>query len=579
MRRLPMIVLKFGSSVLTHERQLPAAGHEIYRWVREGWRVLAVVSALGDETDHLFDQACQYGESANASLVASLVSTGEATSAALLALTLDRAGLSVSLLDAARLGLRARGPILAADPLGIDLAVVERAFEEYSVVVVPGYVGVGEDGGAVLFGRGGSDLTAIFLAKLLEANACRLLKDVNGLYEHDPTIAHVVPPRRYRTLTFDAALALDGGVVQSKAVHFAKAHDLNFEVAALGSDDPTLVGPRIIEHYRGESACARLTVGVLGLGSVGLGVYRTLMQATDRFDVVGVAVRRAGSQDEIDASLLTSDPWDVLRREPDVIVELMGGTVPAKEIIAAALARGIHVVTANKAVMAGEAHQLHQIAERSGARLLYSAAVGGAVPMLEAVARATAEGPLREIEGVVNGTTSFVLDKIAGGFDFDEALQLARAKGFAEANPACDLDGTDVAHKLTLLAYAGFGVRLRHNAIRRTGIAPSDLNWVRRSAEAGLTVRLVGRLKRKRDEILASVAPEALEPRHPLARSAGECNCLLIQPINGDPVYLYGKGAGRWPTTEAVFADLLDLVRHAQSAELRPALEPLRRRS
>jgi homoserine dehydrogenase len=579
MHRLPLIVLKFGSSVLSHDRRLVVAVHEIYRWVREGWRVLAVVSAIGDETDHLFDRARQYGDSLNDSVVASLVATGETTSAALLALALERAGLPAILLDAARLGLRARGPVLMSDPYEVDCDVIARTFEEYPVAIVPGYVGVGEDRGVALFGRGGSDLTAIFLATQLGADACRLLKDVNGLYERDPALVSALPPRRYKTLTFDAALALGGGVVQPKAVHFAKTNGLEFEVAGLGTGDPTYVGARTVGFYQNDFAPARLTVGVLGLGFVGLGVYRALMQATDTFELVGVAVRSVGAREEIDPPILSGDPWEVLNREPDVVVELMGGTVPAREIIAAALERGIHVVTANKAVMARDGEQLHRIAKLSGARLLYSAAVGGAVPMLEAVARVASQGPIREIEGVLNGTTSFVLDKLAGGTSFDEAVELARAKGFAEADPTYDLDGTDAANKLALLARAGFEVSLPLSAIRRTGIHTCDPDWVRVSSEAGFTVRLVARVKRKDEEIRACVAPEALPPGHLLARSAGEGNSLLVHPISGDPVYLYGKGAGRWPTTEAVLADLFEIARDAKRAELRPALQPLRGRS
>lgn len=579
MRRLPLIILKFGSSVLSHDSRLAVAGHEIYRWVREGWRVLAVVSAIGDETDQLFDRARRFGDSLNDPVVASLVATGETTSAALLALALDRAGLPALLLDAARLGLRARGPALTADPYQIDLAAVTRTFQEYPVAIVPGYVGVGEDGRDALFGRGGSDLTAIFLATQLGAQACRLLKDVNGLYESDPAVFHDLPPRRYKTLPFDAALALGGSVVQPKAVHFAKAHGLEFEVAGLGIGDPTRVGAHTIEFYPDDFAATRLTVGILGLGFVGLGVYRALAQVPDTFKVIGVAVRCVSDRPDVDPDLLTGDPWDVLRREPDVIVELMGGTVPAREIIATALERGIHVVTANKAVMALDAERLQSIGKHTGARLTYSAAVGGAVPMLEAVARLAAEGPIREIEGVINGTTSFVLDKVAEGTAFDEAVQISRAKGFAEADPTYDIDGSDVANKLALLARAAFGAPLPSYAVRRTGIDTCDPHWVRASAEAGFTVRLVGRLARDGKEIRARIAPEALPPGHLLARTAGESNCLLIHPTAGESLHLYGKGAGRWPTTEAVVADLFDLARDARSAERRSDLKPLRGRS
>src|SRR6185295_1771419 len=176
-REPPLAVLKFGSSVLPREDDLPRAVHEIYRYYRRGWRVVAVVSALGETTDRLAAQAKRFGADPAAHGVTALLSTGETTAAALLCLALDRAGVPATLVDPRRARLRTEGPPLDAEPRGLDGPLLERELRERPVAVFPGFYGVARDGGVALLGRGGSDLTALFLAHRLGAAHCRLLKD------------------------------------------------------------------------------------------------------------------------------------------------------------------------------------------------------------------------------------------------------------------------------------------------------------------------------------------------------------------------------------------------------------------
>jgi homoserine dehydrogenase len=239
MRKCPLIVLKFGSSVLRTEADLPTVVDEIYRWVCDGHRVIAVVSAVGNSTEELLARAHAFGQGVSDQAVAALVATGEATAAALLALALDRAGIPALILDEVRLGLRTRGPILNSEPCRIDTTAVEQEFEKFSVLVVPGFVGRQEDGAVSLLGRGGTDLTAVFVAHEIEADCCRLIKDVDGIFEYDPALSG--KPRRYRTLTWTEADRVNGGIVQAKAIHFAERQGFSFEVAALNSDQPSLI--------------------------------------------------------------------------------------------------------------------------------------------------------------------------------------------------------------------------------------------------------------------------------------------------------------------------------------------------
>ena len=240
MRRYPITILKFGSSVLCSESDLPNAVSEITRWVRDGHRVIAVVSAIGNTTDTLLSRAKSFGKDIGDHSVAALLATGEATSAALLALALDCAGISCAVLDETRLGLRTRGPVLNSEPVEINTAEINRVFDHASVIVAPGFVGRQADGSLSLLGRGGSDLTAVFIAQQLKAERCRLVKDVDGIFEYDPAIS-TAAPRRFKSLTWTEANLVGGGIVQPKAIDYAANHEYAVEVAALNSDLPTII--------------------------------------------------------------------------------------------------------------------------------------------------------------------------------------------------------------------------------------------------------------------------------------------------------------------------------------------------
>ncbi len=572
----PIIVLKFGSSVLADESSMPRAVHEIYRWLRQGRRVVAVVSALGKTTDQLLARAERLAGAPDPTGLAALLATGEATSAALLALALDRAGIPASLLDSWRVGLRTAGPLLDAEPRELNRRELFRALEERPVAVLAGFVGQDEEGRTSLLGRGGSDLTAFFVAQRLAAECCRLIKDVDGIYDGDPTSA--TAPRRFASLTWAEAFRLGGRVVQPKAIQFAERYGLAFEVSACGAAAATVVGPGPTRYADAAPAAAPsplpraplapLRIAMLGLGTVGLGVYRHLAAQPERFEVVGIAVRRPARHqgDGVPMELLSSDPWEVLALDSDLVVEAIGGMHPAADLVRAALDRGRDVVTANKAIVAAHGADLLLRAEAHGAALAFSATVGGGVPVVETVERVARRGRILAVEGVLNATTNFVLDRITAGEDLAAAVASAQANGFAEADPSSDLTGLDAAHKLVIVARAAFGVDLSIAQIDCRGIDDIDPEEVRAVHAAGSAVRLVASCRRTREGIAASVCPLRLPADHPLAQPRDEQNRVLIQPEAGAAVIADGKGAGRWPTAEAVMADVLDVYRLRRDA-------------
>ncbi len=238
----PLTVLKFGSSVLGTEHDYASAVAGIQRHLRRGEHVLAVVSALKGATDRLLADAHYFGPEPEPADTASLLATGESVSAARLALALDAGGVEAALLDPGAIGLMTHGPLLDADPVAVNGDAVRRALEHSGAAVVAGFYGRDSGGGYALFGRGGSDLTALFLAHRLGAKSCQLLKDVEGVYEHDPTSGGR-PPRRYEQLSWDDALKLGSRVVQPKTLHYARRERIEFDVGRIGSLVGTHVGP------------------------------------------------------------------------------------------------------------------------------------------------------------------------------------------------------------------------------------------------------------------------------------------------------------------------------------------------
>lgn len=247
MKRHPLTVLKLGGSVLRDESDLPVAVAEVRRHQEAGHRVLAVVSALGGTTEKLLASARRLSTSPDPASLTALLATGEATSAALLALALDAVGLRTTVLEPAHVGPFTNGPLLDAEPLGLDGGSILEALERRPIAVLPGFIGRSLDGEVSVLGRGGSDLTALFAAHFLAADRCRLLKDVDGVYEGDPAAGGV--SRRYRVLSWGDALALDPCILQPKALLVARRYRIAFEVGRPGEPAGTRVGagPTVVE--------------------------------------------------------------------------------------------------------------------------------------------------------------------------------------------------------------------------------------------------------------------------------------------------------------------------------------------
>jgi len=339
-----------------------------------------------------------------------------------------------------------------------------------------------------------------------------------------------------------------------QAVKLAQDSGLHFELGCVNSADPSVIGGDRSELVLAKMEHRPLRVALLGLGSVGRGVFDHVRAQPKRFEVVSVVARDV--EKHVAAGVPRELFVDPKITSYDVLIEAVGGIEPAATFVRDALEAGRHVVTANKALIAAHGDELRGICKRTGATLRYSASVGGGLPVIETVRRIASRGVV-SIEAVMNGTSNFVLDLVRSGKNLADAVAEAQRLGFAEADPSRDLDGRDAGDKVTVIAQE-LGVKI--GDIRRVGITAE-------SAEAALAggskvPRQVARLNVKTGE--ASVAVEGVVPTHPLALLREEQNGVIFTLADGSKVSVIGRGAGRWPTAESVMADVLEIARETE---------------
>jgi homoserine dehydrogenase len=548
----PLLVLKFGSSVLKGIEDLPAVAGEIYRQRRKGYSIIAVVSALAGETDRLFKEAALACSGVDCTGAAELVSLGEDRTAALLKIACDRIGLPSAILRAEELGLHATGSELDADFSGLLPFALSRKLETHGVVIVPGFVALNEHGGRALLGRGGSDFTAAILGGELEAETVRLYKDVDGVFECDPALDP--DARKYDEVSYEDALRVAKRLVHSKALEFASAKGLRNEVETIGSSSPTRIGA----ECRVAAAAARtkpVRIALAGYGVVGQALARRLAHDR-RFEISSILVRDlTRSRDFPPPVRLTNDVHDFASAGTDVLIELLSCEATGAALCAAKLRNGVPVATASKRVIAERFDELDVNAQAGGARFLYSAAVGGSTPILEAIDREKLNREISSVRGILNGTVNFVLQRLAEGLTLDESLGLAREAGFAEEDSEADLSGADAAAKLKLIAHRAFGVAPRDVTASRDRLDEKFAALIQASGERWVQLSEV----RQAESVVARVRLVPLAEADIWA-APGEWNAGVIELRDGRTVSVRGRGAGGAATAEAVLADLYDLL-------------------
>lgn len=321
-----------------------------------------------------------------------------------------------------------------------------------------------------------------------------------------------------------------------------------------------------------------LRVALLGCGTVGGAVAQHLTRHGDELaarvgrplELVGIAVRRATrdrSELGVDPALFTTDAAELVTRA-DIVVEVIGGIDPARELILRAVEHGASVVTANKALLAEDGPTLYAAADGAGVDLYYEAAVAGAIPIIRPVHESLAGDQVTKVLGIVNGTTNFVLDAMdSTGAGFGETVERAQSLGYAEADPTADVEGFDAAAKAAILASLAFHTRVSGADVYREGITEVTAGDIQAAREMGCVVKFLAICERAEDAegrpgVSVRVHPAMIPTSHPLASVRGAFNAVFVEAAAAGELMFYGQGAGGDPTASAVLGDVVAAARH-----------------
>jgi len=316
-----------------------------------------------------------------------------------------------------------------------------------------------------------------------------------------------------------------------------------------------------------------INVGLLGIGTVGGGTFTVLTRNQEEITrragrpirIVKVVDRDIARAKEITHGKvdITDDAFSVVS-DPniDIVVELIGGTTLAKDLVLKAIANGKHVVTANKALIALHGNEIFAAAQKKGVIVAFEAAVAGGIPIIKAVREGLSANRIEWIAGIINGTTNFILTEMREkGLAFDDALREAQRLGYAEADPTFDVEGIDAAHKLMILAGIAFGIPMQFDKAYIEGITKLTREDIRYAEELGYRVKLLGITKRTDAGVELRVHPTLIPEKRLIANVNGAMNAVLVKGDAVGPTLYYGAGAGAEPTASAVVADLVDVTR------------------
>jgi len=316
-----------------------------------------------------------------------------------------------------------------------------------------------------------------------------------------------------------------------------------------------------------------VNIGLLGIGTVGLGTYRVLNRNQEEIQrragrhirismVADIDVERARSLVSSDCVVVSDGRQIIANPDIDIVVELIGGYGIAYELVMAAIESGKHVVTANKALLAVHGTEIFAAAHRKGVMVAFEASVAGGIPIIKALREGLTANRIEWIAGIINGTTNFILSQMREkNWSFQQALEMAQSLGYAEADPTFDIQGIDAAHKASIMAAIAFGVRMPFKSAYIEGITQLQSQDIRFAEQLGYRIKLLGIAKQTTDGIELRIHPCLVPAKSILANVEGAMNAVMVQADAVGTTLYYGKGAGSEPTASAVIADLVDITR------------------
>ena len=319
-----------------------------------------------------------------------------------------------------------------------------------------------------------------------------------------------------------------------------------------------------------------MNVGLIGVGTVGGGTYKVLTENFQEiFHKTGIEIKVTLVADKnvalakklVGTSIpVVSDALELIdSKEVDIVVELIGGTGIAKDLVKQALLNGKHVVTANKALIAMHGKELFAAAENNNVQLAYEAAVAGGIPIIKALREGLAANKIEWVAGIINGTTNYILTEMKeNNLSFDVALKQAQELGFAEADPTFDIEGVDAAHKITIMASIAFGIPINFDGVFVEGISNLNQKDITYAEELGYRIKLLAIAKSEQDSVEIRVHPTLIPEKRLVANVSGPMNAVLVKGNMVGPTLYYGAGAGAEPTASAVVADIIDIARQSK---------------
>lgn len=320
----------------------------------------------------------------------------------------------------------------------------------------------------------------------------------------------------------------------------------------------------------------QVNIALLGLGTVGSGVYKILSKHKEDFKqklnttinlkkILEINTERI-EELGVDRSLVTDDYSEIVNDpEIDIVVEVIGGTVPAKSFILAALDKGKHIVTANKELMASQGEEILSKADSKKLDVYFEASVGGGIPIVRPLKQCLVGNKISKVMGIVNGTTNFILTQMSEvGCPFDEALEEAQRRGYAERDPSADIEGHDAAAKIAILASIAFNSRVSSSQVYTEGISNIKIQDIAYARELGCVVKLIAMAKEENGELEVRVHPTMIPCAHPLASVDGVYNAIFVVGDAVGEVMFFGEGAGSMPAASAIVGDIIDIVRNIQ---------------
>ncbi len=315
-----------------------------------------------------------------------------------------------------------------------------------------------------------------------------------------------------------------------------------------------------------------INIGMIGLGTIGFGVFIILRDNVDSLNEkygINIKVHSVADleinnlKDKISKDINQYKDGHKIVEDPeiDIVVELIGGTKIAKDLMVAAIKNKKDVVTANKAIISEFGEEIFELANKNDVNIAYEAAVGGVIPVINTVSDYLSSNKIQSIKGILNGTCNFIITKMEEGLSYEEAIKTAQQNGFAEADPTLDVNGADTAHKITILSRLAFGINVTFNDIYYQGIqnlTKVDFDYAK---ENGYKIKLLGMAREINGKYEICVGPVLVQKDHLLAKVDNEYNAVYVKGNHSDPILLVGKGAGRYPTATAVVNNIVLLAK------------------